>query len=179
MPILPRQQTEDTPSTTTPTPPDLPELIPSVRHPTISTLGEFRQQVAARLGGLEGANFIDVSFRILINAHDMSCLGSALESRAVSSKSLATWTCKSEWQVSRPNVESGCGSEMQAVATILTGHCCRQGSCVVLLGKPKGDSIGAPAKPGNEQIDLNDFHKLPYQPLKQIQEWLMRQSAGQ
>jgi hypothetical protein len=64
------------PTSTTPTLP----LSPGVDSETLATLparslGELRQQTAARLAAVEGPNILDVSFRILLNAQDIELSG--------------------------------------------------------------------------------------------------------
>ncbi|MGH7489810.1 MAG: hypothetical protein ACREMY_30025, partial [bacterium] len=43
--------------------------------PTSRSLGELRQQVAARLSNVEGSNIYEVSFRILVSAQDTDLSG--------------------------------------------------------------------------------------------------------
>lgn len=45
------------------------------RLPPTRSLGELRQQAAARLVAVEGPNVIDASFRILVNAQDTELSG--------------------------------------------------------------------------------------------------------
>jgi hypothetical protein len=77
MPILPTTTNGGTqPVPTTPTSPALPGVDTDVLGtPPSRSLGELRQQVAARLGSVEGANILDVSFRILVNAQDTELSG--------------------------------------------------------------------------------------------------------
>ena len=43
--------------------------------PPTRSLGELRQQIAARLSNIEGSNIFEVSFRILVNAQDTELSG--------------------------------------------------------------------------------------------------------
>jgi hypothetical protein len=77
MPILPTTTNGGTqPVPTTPISP-VPAGVDTdvLGTPPSRSLGELRQQVAARLGSVEGANILDVSFRILVNAQDTELSG--------------------------------------------------------------------------------------------------------